>query len=411
MLANRNLRLLVVGQFISAIGDHFYLIAMPWLALQLTGSAFIAGTLLAVASVPRAAFMLLGGAATDRYSAKSLLIGSNGLQAVLMAGLGFAILVPFAELWFLYVIAFSTGLIDAFGLPAFNTLLPGIVGDDELERGNVYLQGANMASGAVGPALAGLLISLAGARLGSGSGLNGLGVTFLINALTFLIGISFFWWIRTSSPVRGNNDPAEPLISSIGAVIEHIRADTQLRNLFALMMVLGLFLTGAIRVGFPLLAESYPSGGVREFGFMSSAFGAGLLAGMIGLRWLPSPPRAISGIVVLSLFAMVPAGLILLGLGLPVRASLAIIAVMGAAFGYVLIYLLSWLQRQTPNHLLGRTMAVVLFSTIGLSPVSQVLMGYLLDMDLQATLIGVGSLVLLLLALTGRNRRMWRLRE
>ena len=47
MVTNRNLRLLVVGQFISAIGDHFYLIAMPRLGLQLTGSALVAGTLLA----------------------------------------------------------------------------------------------------------------------------------------------------------------------------------------------------------------------------------------------------------------------------------------------------------------------------------------------------------------------------
>jgi MFS family permease len=69
MLANRNVRLLVLGQFISAIGDHFYLIALPWLGLQITGSAFVAGTLLAVASVPRSVFMLLGGAVTDRYSA------------------------------------------------------------------------------------------------------------------------------------------------------------------------------------------------------------------------------------------------------------------------------------------------------------------------------------------------------
>jgi hypothetical protein len=56
-------------------------------------------------------------------------------------------------------------------------------------------------------------------------------------------------------------------------------------------------------------------------------------------------------------------------------------------------------------------MAVVLFSTIGLSPVSQALMGYLLDLNIRVSLVGVGSLVLVLLVVTGTNREMWGLKD
>jgi MFS family permease len=408
MVANRNLRLLVLGQFISAIGDHFYLIALPWLGLQITGSAFVAGTLLAVASVPRSVFMLLGGAVTDRYSAKTLLILSNGLQAVLMVLLAAIMMIPFVRLWLLYVLVFLTGFIDAFGLPAFNALLPRIVDEDQLESGNIFLQGANMASGVIGPALAGLLISSVAANTGLPSTLNALGLVFLINAATFFAGISAFWWIQVGDDVRPGEGSADSLVTSIRSVIQYIRTEPQLRNLLGLMMILGLFLSGTIRVGFPLLADTQLSGGARAFGYMTSAFGAGTVTGMLGVKLLPRPPQAISGIVVLSLFAFVPAGVILLGFAPPLPATLAIILVMGAAFGYVNIYLLSWLQRRTPSHLLGRIIAVVLFSTIGLSPISQVLMGYLLDRNLQATMIGVGSLVLMLLIAIGANRKMWR---
>jgi MFS family permease len=408
MLANRNVRLLVLGQFISAIGDHFYLIALPWLGLQITGSAFVAGTLLAVASVPRSVFMLLGGAVTDRYSAKTLLILSNGLQAVLMVVLASIMMIPFVRLWLLYVLVFLTGFIDAFGLPAFNALLPRIVDEDQLESGNIFLQGANMASGVIGPALAGLLISSVAANTGLPSTLNALGLVFLINAATFFAGISVFWRIQVGEDVRPVAGSADSLVTSIRSVIQYIGTEPQLRNLFGLMMILGLFLSGTIRVGFPLLADTQLSGGARAFGYMTSAFGAGILTGMIGVKLLPRPPQTISGIVVLSLFAFVPAGVILLGFAPPLPATLTIILVMGAAFGYVNIYLLSWLQRRTPGHLLGRIIAVVLFSTIGLSPISQVLMGYLLDRNLQATMIGVGSLVLMLLIVIGANRKMWR---
>ena len=411
MLANRNLRLLVIGQFISAIGDQFYLIAMPWLALQTTGSAFVAGTVLAAASVPRAVFMLLGGVATDRFSAKTLLVVSNGIQALLMALLGVVILIPFTSLWFLYVMAFSTGLIDAFGLPAFTALLPRITDDDDLEGGNIYLQGANMASVVIGPALAGLLISLSSADSGSHSIMSGLGSAFLINALTFVVGISFFWAIRIDDDARVADREHDSLITSIRDVIEHVRGDTQLRTMFFVMMILGLLLTGTVRVGFALLADTQLSGGVQDFGNMNSALGVGLLAGMIGVKLLPRPPQAVSGLIVLGLFAFVPAGLILLGFAPPILITLAIILIMGIAFGYDFVYLLSWLQRRTPDRLLGRVMAVVMFSTIGLSPISQVLMGYLLDINIQATLIGAGTLVLALLIVTGVNREMWDLKH
>jgi MFS family permease len=409
--ANRDLRLLVLGQFISALGDHFYWIAMPWLGLQLTGSAFVAGTLLAVAGVPRSAFMLLGGAVTDRYSPKTLLVLSNGLQAILMVVLGSILLIPLVHLWLLSILVFLTGFIDAFGLPAFNALLPRIVGQEHLESGNIYLQGANMASAVIGPAVAGLLISALAAQAGPRSNLRGIALIFLINAVTFLAGIFFFRRIRIGAGAGPGERSGESLITSIGAVIEYLRTDPQLRTLLGLMMVLGLFFSGTIRVGFPLLADTHLAGGVRSFGYMTSAFGTGILTGMIAVKLFPRLPQRISGIVLLSLFAFMPAGVILLGLTPPLRASLAIILVMGITFGYVNIYLLSWLQRRTPGHLLGRIIAIVLFSTIGLSPLSQALMGYLLDRNLQATMIAVGSLVLLLLILTGANREMWALEE
>lgn len=407
MRRNRDLVLLVGGQFFSALGDHFYLIALPWLALQVSGSAFVAGTMLACASLPRSAFMLLGGTAADRRSPKSMLILSNGLQAVLMAFLALAVYFSYVELWFLYALAFATGTIDAFGLPAFNSVLPNIVAPEELESGNVYLQGANMVSGAIGPALAGLLIfEASSAGPGGRAALPGLSFAFLVNSLTFLVGISFFRLIRLTSDSLRASDQGESTLSSLRAVINYIQKDFQLRSIFGMTLLLSLVLTGSIRIGFPLLAEQLTDGGVRVFGYMSSAFGAGLLSGMAALRALPRFRTQKSGLLILGLFAVVPTGLILLGTGLSVPTMLVVIVVMGAAFGYVMIYLLSWIQRRTPKELLGRIMAAALFATIGMSPISQALMGFLLEISVRGTLIAAGSLTLAVLLLLGSSREM-----
>ena len=55
--------------FVSAVsmfGDQLSIIALPWLVLKLTGDAAAMGFVIALAAVPRALFMLIGGVLTDR---------------------------------------------------------------------------------------------------------------------------------------------------------------------------------------------------------------------------------------------------------------------------------------------------------------------------------------------------------
>src|SRR5215813_10473710 len=76
-LTVRNFRLLWIGESISLLGDQFYMIALPWLVLQLTGNALALGTIMALAAVPRALFMLIGGAFVDRFSPRTVMFVSN----------------------------------------------------------------------------------------------------------------------------------------------------------------------------------------------------------------------------------------------------------------------------------------------------------------------------------------------
>ena len=66
LFANRNFTLLFGGSTISAIGDQFTLVALPWLVLKLTGDPAALGLVLAAMALPRAAFMLIGGVVADR---------------------------------------------------------------------------------------------------------------------------------------------------------------------------------------------------------------------------------------------------------------------------------------------------------------------------------------------------------
>ena len=168
-LSVRNFRLLWIGEGISLLGDQFYLVALPWLVLQLTGSALALGTIMALASIPRAVFMLLGGAFVDRYSPRSVMIASNAARFVLVALLSVLVLTNTIQMWMLYVLALAFGLADAFYFPAQTAIVPQVLQQDQLQAGNTFVQGTAQLSLFLGPVLAGALIAL----LGHGAAANG----------------------------------------------------------------------------------------------------------------------------------------------------------------------------------------------------------------------------------------------
>src|SRR6185503_18559991 len=187
-LSVRNFRLLWIGEGISLLGDQFYMIALPWLVLQLTGSALALGTILALASIPRAVFMLVGGAFVDRYSPRSVMIWSNFARFVLVALLSVLVLTNNIGIEMLYVLALAFGLADAFYFPAQTAIVPQLLQQDQLRAGNTFVQGTAQLSLFLGPVLAGALIAL----LGQGAATNGvpstqgIGIAFGLDTLSFV---------------------------------------------------------------------------------------------------------------------------------------------------------------------------------------------------------------------------------
>ena len=141
VLKIRNFRLLWIGEGISLLGDQFYMIALPWLVLSLTGNALAVGTVMAMAGIPRALFMLVGGALTDRFTPRKLMINSNLVRMVLTGLLAALVATNLIQIWMLYALALFFGLADAFFFPAQTLIVPQLVDKDQLQQGNAVIQG------------------------------------------------------------------------------------------------------------------------------------------------------------------------------------------------------------------------------------------------------------------------------
>ena len=81
--------------------------------------------------------------------------------------------------------------------------------------------------------------------------------------------------------------------------------------------------------------------------------------------------------------------------------------IMGSINGYANIFFFTWLQGRTPEALLGRVMSLIMFASVGVTPISQTLAGALVDINMYFLFVGSGICVFIvsLFALTNRGIR------
>lgn len=399
VLSQRNFRLLWLGQGISLLGDQFGFIALPWLVLQLTGDAFAMGLVMAMAGVPRAVFMLFGGALTDRFSPRMLMLVTNIARMVLVAILSIAILATIIELWMIYLFALLFGLADAFFYPAASAIVPTLLPRQQLQIGNSITQGTAQLSVFLGPVLAGVVIALfAGESTGGETAvpnLRGIGIAFALDALTFLVSALTLKLMHSPRP-QTMADKAQNMWHAIREGLAYVWHDDLLRTIFVTVAAISVLSIAPINLGVPVIADERMPNGAAAFGILMSAYGAGSLVGIILSGVLPKPPPALLGTVLFMTVGII--GLLMIGLAFAYSLFSAglLLACIGLIDGWVLIQFTTWLQLRSPEALLGRIMALLMFAFVGLAPVANTVLGWLIEWNLVLIIVISGGLLTLI---------------
>ena len=380
LLRIRDFRLLFVGEGVSLLGDQFYFIALPWLVLELSGNPFTLGAMLAVQGLPRALFMLVGGAVTDRFSPRRVMIGSNVARLLIVALLAALVLTGSVRLWMLWSIVLAFGVADGFFFPAQGAIVPRLAATEQLPAANAVVQGLDQVAQFVGPMVAGALIAaFTAGRLG----LEGVGLAFAVDAASFLVSIVTLWVMQvdrvsrtaaTGATTAGVGSAARPggappsLFASVREGLAYMWRDPLLRTLLALIIAVNFLAVGPLLVGIPQLVRERLSEGAGGFGLVMSAFGAGSLVGLALGGALPKPPPWVTGNLLLAVCAVFGVGLALLGFAQSLAAALVPSLLMGLAVGYLMVFFFSWVQARTPQHMMGRMMSLIIFASVGLVP-------------------------------------------
>lgn len=396
----RDFRLLFGGSSISALGDQFTLVALPWLVLKLTGDPAALGVVLATMALPRAAFMLVGGAVVDRMSPRRVLLGARAANAACIVILAALVLTGTIRMWMVYLLALGIGLSTAFAYPAGSAILPQLVQPQLLRSANALMMGMRQLSMIVGPVLAGFVIATGGLAPSTQalSDAHGLGLAFGIDAASFLFSLASLAMVR----IHGDAHPPKAsagVFASIAAGFRNLWSDAPLRAFMIYASFVSVFVGGPIQVGLPVLADTRMNLGAASLGILMTAQGIGMFAGSflsgLGTRLM----RGHLGIMVLCGDAVMGLALAALTLVHTTLGGAMLLLCTGVLGGIVQIAIFSWIQQRVSQELMGRTMSILMFTFMGLGPLSAAIAGALLKVISLTALFSIAGLTLTAIAL------------
>ncbi|MBA3982933.1 MAG: MFS transporter [Acidimicrobiia bacterium] len=333
---------LVTSSGLSNLADGVFKLALPLLAIQYTRSPALVAGLQLVQTLPWLVGALPAGALVDRADRRRTMVSANVARAAFVAVPAVAIAVDGGALWLLYLAAVGTGVAEVFYDTAAQSMLPALVDRARLDRANGRLFAVELgAQEFAGPPAAGLLVAVA------------LALPFATSAGMWVVAIAVLTALRGSfRPAR--TGPRTSIRSDVREGLAFILARPMLRTM-ALMVGMSNLASSAVFAVLVLFAVGSDSAmGLTEpqFGILFASIAAGaLIGGLIAERVQRRIGRART--LTLSVIGMIayvatPA----------ITANVAIITVVLFVGGITLmmwnVTTVSFRQRVTPDHLLGR---------------------------------------------------------
>jgi MFS family permease len=361
-LRYRNYRLFFAGQAVSQTGSWMQRIALSWFVLQLThGDPFAVGIMALAQFLPFTLFGLFAGVLTDRLDARRLVIGTQVAQVVTAVALTWIAVGGFAQPWMLYTVAFLNGLVLVLDVPSRQQLTYRMVGREALPNAIALNSSLFNASRIFGPSLAGIILGFAG-----------VGVCFIVNAVSFLAVLIGLLAMRARDffPVEEFERPE--ILRGTREGLAYVRRQPRMLVVLGLTVVLSTFCFN-FNVTLPVLAYTTLHTHALVFGILSAVFGAGALAGALIAA---ARGRASAKVMIIGSLVFAGAELLLAPMRGPVLVG-ALLFLTGAGFTVWSANSNASLQLAAPDRLRGRIIGLYFYAFNGTGPVGGLLAGWL----------------------------------
>ncbi len=358
----RDFRILWLGAFTSTTGNLMQQVAQSWLIFQLTGLSFYLGLTSFLAQLPLVLFSVVGGALADRVDRRRLLLFSQAVQMTTAFILTTLIFFDVIEIWHFLVLVFVAGLGQAFGGPAHQALIPGLVKRQDVPNAIALNSIQFNLARVAGPMLAAVVMAALGAVF-----------CFALNGLSFLaVMLSLLLIKSTFRPQKTEATMASQIKEGIRFVLDK----RSLRQLMLLGFV-STFCGVPLLTLLPVFVKNVYQMGEVTYSWMMSIAGAGAVVGALLFAGLAGFTRR----GLLTLWSQL--ALAVLTAAFAISSHWIVASVFLFAAGTCLIGLFasitSLVQLATTDEMRGRVMSLFLLAFRGGMPAGDLTAGALAD--------------------------------
>src|SRR6266704_1769555 len=374
----------IIGSAISDTGTWMQVMTQGWVMATLTTSALMLGLVNLCAGLPMLALTMVGGSAADRFDKRKILLITQYVQIVLAVSMGLLIWSGKIEMWHIFVFAALLGISNSFEMPTLSALVPELVKREEIQGAIAIDRAVFHGSRLVGPAIAGLFVSVLGAAAACFS-----------HAISF---VALIVAIMSLPPRRrGTEEEEEKRASGIKEGFRYVAKDKPSLAMVGLIATTTVFIFPIITVMMPLYVRNVLHLGPDSLGYLMAASAIGSVVGALFLLSIPRQKRV--PIMMLNVCVVACAIFILSrGPSFYVATAVLILNSLGLAMNFGLANTI--VQERAPDYLRGRVSAVFMLSFVGLMPVAGLGITGLSDLIGMRTALAIAAVCYAAIALT-----------
>lgn len=376
MLINRNYAFFMAGSFVSATGSWFQAVAVGWLVLELSNSAFVLGLANFAQMAPLLVLGSVGGALADRVERRTLVLVSQAGGTLALGALAVLAASGRATVPLILLASLALGICNAVLWPTWSVFIKDLVGPERLREAIALNSARFNLTRVIGPALAGGVLSRFGAAVCLELAAAGM--------LGVLVSVWLIWLPSATKP----NRPA-PWLQALREGMAFAWHHGPTRRLLLLTGSVGLIAL-PYQAFLPAIARDALAAGPEAYGVLLTAVGAGAIAGALlsGARTVARQPERAMAV----LAAGTGLSLVLFASARSIWVAVPALALVGlCSIGY-LSTANATLQLTVPDSLVGRVMGLWVMVNAGTTPVGSLLEGALAErLGLATTLVLAGS--------------------
>jgi predicted MFS family arabinose efflux permease len=354
--------------------------AQAWLVYDLSKDSFYLGLDTFLGQFPIILFSLIGGVIADRMNRRNLLLVSQYIQMTTALILTALVFTNTVQVWHILLLSFIVGVGQAFGGPAYQALLPTLVGKEDIQNAIAMNSIQFNLARIIGPTMAGIALAKYGAAW-----------CFGFNGISFIAVIVSLYMIQVRYiPAKSS----EPILTSMKQGIGFIRSKPGMDGLIVLAFMM-TFLAIPLLTFLPVFAKDVLKGGPGTFSQLLAFSGAGSVCG--GLIVAALGKARGHGRTALFVMGILGGLIVVFSQSRSIPLSLGLIFLCGSALMVMMSMVSSLVQAISTDEMRGRVMSVYNVAFRGGMPIGGLAMGKLIPMvTAPVTMAWTGSLLLLL---------------